>query len=153
MKVTVRNAFQRKRVRTEIDIQDMTQQQFKDEVDVNFIVDSYASTKNPAILNRTQENYGYAPAKTFHEAMNIVLETEEKFESLPSEIRDYFNSDVNNYLEAMQEPDFEKVMQKLGTQFVGDSEASGKPQGSNEPPTERSEGGSVKTSPDAGKPD
>lgn len=135
----VRNRFQREAVMLNTGEESSVQQQFKDETDVNNVIDRYLHTRNPAILERTKPNYGFAEAVTYHEAMNVIVDTEAKFNSLPSNIRDHFNSDVMEFMEAMEKPDFEEVMKGLGTEFV--ENASSLPGGaSSEQATEPSEG-------------
>lgn len=97
----VRNAFDRKRLQTIVNSEGGAQQQFKDECDVNMIVDMYVKTRDPRYLNPNEANYGVMPSQTFHEAMNIVVQGQQMFEELPSEVRKKFDNNPSQFLQYM----------------------------------------------------
>lgn len=120
----VRSRWDRKRVALNTGNETPVQQQFKDEVDVNSIVSRVLRTGDVTVLNRREPNYGFAESVSYHEAMNVIVNTEERFNSLPAKIRDHFNSDIMEFMEAMEKPDFEEVMKGLGTEFVENATSS-----------------------------
>ena len=91
----------------------MTQQQFKDECDINRIMDRYLKTgvlSDPLDRRGTPKYGDYAEIGDYMEHMNKVVEANEMFEALPASIRKRFNNnpaelvefvmDVNNRAEA-----------------------------------------------------
>jgi hypothetical protein len=90
--------------------EDMTQQHFKDECDVNNILRKYVQTGNIEHFNVHGGSYMEVPAGDFHTAMNIVAEATQMFDQLPGQTRKEFNNDVETFLS--QAPD-EKYLGKM----------------------------------------
>lgn len=87
----------------------MTQQQFKDEADINYIVQVYDS--GGVLVGQT----GAAPREPMfgdfsnlpdnaQEAYNQILEAKSNFNQLPIEIRQRFNFDPAAFFEFVQDP-------------------------------------------------
>lgn len=91
-----------------------TQQNFKDQCDVNRIVARYQETGIITHLNNRQPQYGYADAQTFHEAMNTVTNAQMAFEALPAALRKRFGHDPVEFLEFMSDPENASEAAKLG---------------------------------------
>lgn len=70
----------------------LTEQSHKKGCDINYLVKRYHQSGSP-LPQLTQEQFGEALPVTFHEAMNVVVETQEKFDQLPSEVRAAFDQD------------------------------------------------------------
>nr|QJB20618.1 MAG: internal scaffolding protein [Microvirus sp.] len=73
----------------------MTQQNFRDECDINNIMARYQST-GLLDVNLTQERGVFtdvANAVDYHTAQNIILQAREVFSELPAKIRKRFNDD------------------------------------------------------------
>ncbi len=111
----VRSAYTpRQRVYTDIGGPSLTEQSFKKECDVNHILKSFGAVKvSPAYQAKlAAAHYGYAPAESFHEAVNISLEAADLFGALPATLRKRFNNhpgellafveDAENYQEASE---------------------------------------------------
>lgn len=92
----------------------MTQQSFKNECDINRIVGQYKKHGVITHLNNSKENYGVAPSHSFHEAMNIVIQAQEMFDSLPSQLRKEFSNDPANFLEFVENPENYDDLIELG---------------------------------------
>lgn len=92
----------------------MTQQSFKNECDINRIVGQYKKHGVMTHLNTSQANYGVAPSHTFHEAMNIVIQAQEMFDSLPSQLRKEFSNDPASFLEFVENPENIEDMVEMG---------------------------------------
>ena len=82
----------------------LTQQHFKDEVDVTNIVNRYALTRDPTILKRTQEIYGDATSISFTEAMHTVKQAESEFHELPDEVKAQYNYEPSEWLQDVVNP-------------------------------------------------
>lgn len=76
-----------------------TQQQFKDECDINTIVKRFGVTGVvPGSLRMA--TYGdFTDVDDFHTALNAVRSASEAFMALPSELRDRFGNDPQRFVE------------------------------------------------------
>lgn len=94
---------------------DMCHQEFKDECDVNKIMQKY---QRDGVVTHVQEfegNYGdFCDAPSFQEACNTVIAAEEMFMTLPSSVRKHFDNDPAEFLACAQDPDREDEMRDLG---------------------------------------
>lgn len=93
-----------------------TQQDFKEECDINFIVERYSNTGLWSATLRppvSKPMFGdFTSVPDFQGAMNVIAQAKEQFESLPASVRKRFNndpmamlefvSDKNNYDEAVK---------------------------------------------------
>lgn len=93
----------------------MAQQQFKNECDVNVIIDRYTKTGvvPEELVNASAGVYGdFSSVGDYMEMQNKLIAARESFDSLPSNVRSRFNdnpaeliafvSDGNNYEEAVK---------------------------------------------------
>jgi len=73
----------------------LTQQQFKEETDINTIVQRFGLTGElPNGINMPQSG-DFTNVSDFHTAMNMVRQAEESFMLLPAATRERFNNDPN----------------------------------------------------------
>lgn len=82
-----------------------TQQQFKEQVDVNNIVAKYKKTGE--WLHLTRKNGVYADVSNitdYRESLDKVMQANAAFASLPSSIRVRFDNDPNQLLNFLQDP-------------------------------------------------
>lgn len=89
-------------------------QNFKQECDINFILDQYQRTGAIYHFNTRQPEYGYAEAVDFREALEIVKQGQSVFEALPSSLRARFQNDPAQFLEFVQDPANSDEMAQLG---------------------------------------
>ena len=82
-----------------------TQQQFKEECDVNNILRNYVSTGVLTHVNEREPIYGdfTEVPKDYGEMINLIHESEEKFASLPSDIRKRFDENPANMINFLQD--------------------------------------------------
>lgn len=91
-----------------------TQQQFKDESDINTIVRNFGITGQlPQDLAVPQEG-DFSDVGNFHDAMNVVRAAEESFMQMPANVRDRFANDPGKFLEYVNDPDNKDEAMKLG---------------------------------------
>jgi phage internal scaffolding protein len=97
---------EKQRVTLDFDQDDpgLTQQEFKNECDVNLIVDKYQRTGLLTHVAATTGTFMAAPQMDFQEALNYVRDAEEAFMNLPSEIRKEFNNDPAVMIDFCQDP-------------------------------------------------
>lgn len=93
----------------------LTQQQFKDETDVNVIVDRFLRTGEmpPTDARAFYGDYINAP-DSYQEALALVMAAEDGFNSLSSAIRNRFNNDPNELLSFLQDSKNYDEAVKLG---------------------------------------
>lgn len=91
----------------------MTQQQFKDDVNVNNIIKRYREGRPITHLNNRQGAYAdLSNAKDYHESLNTIRLAGEAFDSLPANIRDRFHNDPAELLEFIHNPsNFDEAVQ------------------------------------------
>lgn len=117
----------------------LTDQNFKEETDVNMILAKYKVTRNLAVLGLGADGqplgnpkYGddYADIGTYQECLEVVTQAEEQFMQLPGSIRKEFGNTPEGMLKWLQDPAnyergvelgfFEKTVGNLDPGDVGD---------------------------------
>lgn len=82
---------------------DFTQQQFKEEVDINTIIKRFGLTGElPENLAMPQSG-DFTGISDFHTAMNLVRASQEEFMRVPAEIRARFNNDPGRFIEFVED--------------------------------------------------
>lgn len=95
-------------------LRDRTQQQFKDECDVNVIMRNYEVSGQLTHLAKKPLMWGDAPDLDFQGAMNQVVEARERFMDLPAKVRDRFNNDPGALLAFLGDEANRDEAEKLG---------------------------------------
>lgn len=162
MKTSFKTAYaKRERYVTELSTDGGAKQAFKDECDINNILQRYQKTGVLEHVARRKPQWGDVPAVDFQRAMEIVAEGNSMFEELPGSIRARFNNDPAEFLQFMQDEDNLAEARELGLipEATGDERQIGSAHGGdvpagtpagNQPPTTTGEakGGETKTPPD-----
>jgi len=92
-----------------------TKQSFKDECDINNILQQYSATGMIRHMRNEQPRYADLPDDVdFQAAMNTVLQAESAFASLPSKVRNRFHNDPAEFLAFMSDPKNLEEMISLG---------------------------------------
>ena len=76
----------------------LTEQNHKDETDINQIVRKYNKTGLIDHLNQFEKQYGDMTGYDYQEAMNTVAAANTMFEGLPSSIRNKFDNDPAKFI-------------------------------------------------------
>lgn len=92
----------------------LAQQQFKDEVDINTIVERFGLTGQLPDDVRTPQYGDYEGVFDFQTAMNAVREAQENFMELPAKTRARFHNDPQELLEFLDEEQNRPEAVKLG---------------------------------------
>lgn len=88
------------RVRTPVGEVSMTRQEFKDECDLNVLMARYEKAgANPVMANAVPRYLDLADVPDFQEAMNLVIEAQRAFMSLPAVVRREFDNDPGKFVE------------------------------------------------------
>lgn len=94
----------------------MTQQQFKDEVDVNNLMEKYITTGNAQIFQRSGKGvYGdFSEVKDFQSSLHSIMEAEQAFMQLPARTRAKFDNDPHKMFEFLNNKSNEAEALELG---------------------------------------
>lgn len=92
----------------------MTKQSFKDECDINKIMEKFQKT---GVLNHYASHaptYGDASPVEYLDALLVISTANEMFADLPASVRKRFNNNPEEFLEFAQDPKNVKQMRELG---------------------------------------
>lgn len=105
----------RRRVQVDTGEFTYTKQSAKDECDINNILSQYKRTGMLAHINASAYQYIDLPSELDYQAsINLVLNAQTAFASLPAKIRDEFGSDPSAFLNALYDPSQRSRMEELG---------------------------------------
>lgn len=92
----------------------LTQQQFKDEADINTIVERFHITGHIP-ENVRQPTYGdFTGIKDYQSALHALSQADEAFMEMPAEVRFRFNNDPGEFVEFCSNPANKDEWAKLG---------------------------------------
>lgn len=91
-----------------------TKQSFKNECDINLIVNKFKATGVITHQNNQPAQYGYAPEIDFREALQTVMEAEESFGKLPAAVRQRFMNDPAELIDFLGDPENRDEAVELG---------------------------------------
>lgn len=93
----------------------MTQQQFKEECDINNIMRKYEQTGQITHINRKQGVYAdLSNIKDYQEMLHTIHHAEEAFNTLPAEVRYKFRNDPTKLIAFLQDTSNREEAIKLG---------------------------------------
>lgn len=92
-----------------------TKQSFKDECDINNILESYNRTgRLPDLIKENPQFGDFSDPLTYQDALNTVLMAETQFNALDSDIRERFSNDPIKFLDFTSDPKNLPEMVTLG---------------------------------------
>lgn len=92
----------------------LTQQNTAEQTDINYIVATFART---GVLPQAQKlpTYGdFSQVSDFRSAMELIQQSQELFQNLPSDARSHFNNNPALFLDYMQNSPEQALIDKLG---------------------------------------
>jgi len=93
----------------------ITKQEFKDETDINNILKMYKQTGIIQHINKNQPLYEDLPDQSdYQTSLNIIMDAENTFATLPSKVRDFFGNDPGRFLGAFSDPSMEDKLREFG---------------------------------------
>lgn len=96
----------------------LTQQQFKEECDVNNILAKYKKTGMLNHLNKHQANYGdFSDLNDYQTNLDKVMHAQNTFNELPSNIRSKFENDPGKLIDFLSKEENNEEAIKLGLKF------------------------------------
>lgn len=98
------------------DAPSLTQQQFRDETDVNLILKKYLKTGLITHVNEFQQVFADVSVvpDNYQASLNIVMEAQAAFLNLPSDVRKRFDNDPAAFLNFVSDPRNREEMYSLG---------------------------------------
>lgn len=96
--MTFRTAFGPKKKVLKVCEDGRTKQSFKQECDVNFVIQRYKNTGVLPRLTALKAMYGDVTEVDFQRAQDVVLRAEDAFAQLPSKLRQRFKNDPAEFL-------------------------------------------------------
>ena len=92
----------------------LTDQNHKDETDINNIVRKYNKTGLIDHLNQFEQKYADMTGYDYQDAMNTVAAANSMFEGLPSEIRNKFENDPAKFINFVDDESNHDELVKMG---------------------------------------
>ena len=93
----------------------LAQQQFLQDCDINVILDRYKKTGTMLHINGQPPKFGdFTSVSEFQTALNKVMEAQDRFDSLPSDIRNKFANDPAKLIEFLGDKNNKEEAEKLG---------------------------------------
>lgn len=95
----------------------LTQQQFKDECEIESLLRAHNLGQVMGILNNHGQQPLYADITDipdFHDAQNHVARAREYFEGLPSDVRSRFNNSLSEFLTSLNDPGAREALTEMG---------------------------------------
>ena len=104
----------------------LTQQQFKDECEIESLLKAHNLSQVMGIVNNhgQQPLYGdVSDIPDFHDAQNHVARATEYFEGLSSDVRSRFNNSLSEFLTTLNNPDAREALTEMGVLKAADKAA------------------------------
>ena len=92
----------------------LTKQSFKNECNINKIMDKFQKSGAISHYASNSPSYGDATQADLQDALNIVADANTMFEELPSSIRKKFDNDAGEFLNFVQDEKNLEEMRELG---------------------------------------
>lgn len=92
----------------------LTQQQFKDECDINYIVEQFGVTGKLPIVTVQPLAGDFSGIDDYQSAVNAVKAAEQNFMALPSKIRARFGSDPKKFVDFCLDPGNIEAVREMG---------------------------------------
>lgn len=96
------------------DLPSLTQQQFKDEVDINNIVNNLRKGIIPPHMAAHKPQYGDATSIEYVDALNKVAQINNVFERLPARLRAKFQNRPEMLMKWLEDPENAEKAKKMG---------------------------------------
>ncbi|QXP08559.1 MAG: internal scaffolding protein [Arizlama microvirus] len=92
----------------------LTQQQFREETDINTIVERFGVTGQIPGTYHEPVSGDFTDVTTFEDAMNRVTEAQQNFLQLPAQLRERFNNNPQRLLDFLSDDENKPEALKLG---------------------------------------
>ncbi len=92
----------------------MAQQQFREETDINTILERFGRTGEFIAPLRMPEYGDYTQVTDYHTAMNAVLAAQADFEALPAKLRSRFDNNAGKFVDFVMDDSNREEAIRLG---------------------------------------
>lgn len=92
----------------------MTKQSFKDETDINVIVERFGITGELPNDVRAPQYQDFTSVYDYHSALNAIAQAREAFDQMPAQVRAKFHNDTEEFVVFCNDPANLPEMKKLG---------------------------------------
>lgn len=92
----------------------LTQQSFKDECDINVLMERYTLTGEIPPDLRAPQYADFTNVTDYHSAMNAIAIAHEAFDAMPARVRERFNNDPEQFVVFCEDPANLPEITKLG---------------------------------------
>lgn len=92
----------------------LTKQSMRDETDINLIMAKYQKTGMINFVNSRKGEYMEVPDVDFQTAMDAVVQGNQMFADMPSNLRKQFNNDPGQFMDFVHNPENKEAMYELG---------------------------------------
>lgn len=90
----------------------LAQQQFRDEADINTILERFGRTGELIVPVNVPQFGDYTEVGDYHSAMNMIIEAQSAFDALPARIRKEFDNDPGRFVDfVMDENNRDKAVE------------------------------------------
>lgn len=110
----IRKPYSTVQVKTVNELPSRTKQSDADQCEINNIMAKYARTGAINHFNTHQGSYGDATGHDFQTSMNIVIDAQNMFDELPSNIRNRFENEPAQFLDFVNDEANKSEMAELG---------------------------------------
>lgn len=91
-----------------------TQQQFKDECDINVLVERFGIDQLATPLMDYPTEQDFTNVMDFQSSLNVMRRAQESFDSLPAKIRNRFDNDTHKFMQFVHDPENMEESVRLG---------------------------------------
>lgn len=77
----------------------LAQQQFRDEADINTILERFGRTGELVVPVNLPQFGDYSEVSDYHTAMNMIIQAQDSFDALPAKIRAEFDNDAGKFVD------------------------------------------------------
>ncbi len=90
----------------------LAQQQFRDEADINTILERFGRTGELVVPVNVPQFGDYSEVTDYHTAMNMIIQAQDSFDALPAKLRAQFDNDPGRFVDfVMDESNREKAIE------------------------------------------
>lgn len=90
------------------------QQQFKEDADINTLVQRFGITGTMPVMNRIPTQGDFTGVTDYHSALNALIAADAEFMKLPAEVRTRFDNDAGKFLDFTSNPENLPELRKMG---------------------------------------
>lgn len=92
----------------------LAQQQFRDEADINTIMERFGRTGEVIVPVKAPEYGDFTEVFDYHTAMNKLIEAQDAFDAFPARIRSRFDNDAGKFVDFVMDDNNRLEAEQLG---------------------------------------